>query len=399
MKILRIVYDWPPPWQGLAPHPFEITASQEKAGHDIEVFCGRWPRSGNIEKPGNVKVHPIMREPISGTIFFTSSIVLFFKYLKWRRKNTPDIIHAHGHFAIWIYWYRCFLQKYFPWSKELKVPLVVHFHNVAKDRWVQMEKQNKPITPISRYLVWPLTIFSDEHAIKAAAACIFVSEGNLKKAIEYYGADKRRCFFVESGVNPALFKTVGYEEVEKSRRDLGFDMDDKIILNHGIMSERKNIHLLVEALKFLPPQYKLLLVGSGDTSYMSKINEAISLNGVANRVVKVGYTPYPQTPIAYQISNIFVLPSSWEGLPKVVMQGLSCGIPCLVSGFRLSETIQGLYYLKSLDPKYIARSIYAIVEGNYTSVDTKKVALLYSWDMRAKEIEKVYEFAKKNYLV
>jgi hypothetical protein len=39
------------------------------------------------------------------------------------------------------------------------------------------------------------------------------------------------------------------------------------------------------------------------------------------------------------------------------------------------------------------------VEGNYTAVDAKKVALLYSWDMRAKEIEKVYEFAKKNYLV
>jgi glycosyltransferase involved in cell wall biosynthesis len=132
---------------------------------------------------------------------------------------------------------------------------------------------------------------------------------------------------------------------------------------------------------------------------MGKINEAISVNGLANRVVMVGYTPYPQTPIAYQISNIFVLPSSWEGLPKVVMQGLSCGVPCLVSGFRLSENIQGLYYLKNLDPEYIAKSIYGLIEGNYTSVDTKKVALLYSWDARVKEIQKVYEFARKNYLV
>jgi len=399
MKILRIIYDWPPPWQGLAPHPYELTASQERAGHEIEIFSGRWPNAGEIEKPGNVKVNPIIREPLPGTIFFTSSVLLFFKYLRWRRKNTPDVIHSHGHFAVWIYYYRSFLQKFFPWSKELKVPLVVHFHNVAKDRWVKMEEQNKPITPLARYLVWPLSIFSDKYAVKAAAACIFVSEGNLKKAVEYYGANPKRCFFVESGVNPNLFKKTTNEEVEKSRRDLGFDIDDKVILNHGVMSERKNVHLLIEALKFLPRQYKLLLVGSGDSLYMGKINEAIAINALASRVVKVGYTPYPQTHIAYQVSDVFVLPSSWEGLPKVVMQGLSCNVPCLVSGFKLSQEILGLFYLENLDPEYIAKYIYNIVESNNIHVDTKKVALLYSWDARAKEIDKVYEFAKKNYLV
>ena len=399
MKILRIIYDWPPPWQGLAPHPYELTASQERAGHDIEVFSGRWPSAGKIEKPGEVIVHSIIREPFPGTIFFTSSVILFFKYLKWRRKNTPDVIHSHGHFAVWIYYYRSFLQRFFPWSKELSVPLVVHFHNVAKDRWVKMEEQNKPITPLARYLVWPLSIFSDKHAVRSAAACIFVSEGNLKKAVEYYGADPKRCFFVESGVNPNLFKKTTIEEIDKSRLDLGFDQEDRVILNHGVMSERKNVHLLIEALKFLPKHYKLLLVGSGDIAYAGKINEAIAISGLANRVVKVGYTPYPQTPIAYQVSDIFVLPSSWEGLPKVVMQGLSCSVPCLVSGFKLSEDIEGLFYLENLDPEYIAKYIYTIVEGNNVSVDSDKVALMYSWDARAREIEKVYEFAKKNYLL
>ena len=124
----------------------------------------------------------------------------------------------------------------------------------------------------------------------------------------------------------------------------------------------------------------------------------IATSGLASRVVKVGYTPYPQTPIAYQVSDIFVLPSSWEGVPKVVMQGLSCGVPCLVSGFKLKEEIRGLYYLENLDPKYIAEYIKAIVENRSISVDTEKVAVRYSWDERAKEVGKVYEFAKKNYL-
>ena len=399
MKILRIIYDWPPPWQGLAPHPYELTVSQVQAGHEVEIFCGRWPNAGKIERPGNIKVNPIMREPLAGTIFFTSSVVLFFKYLLWRRKNKPDVVHSHGHFGIWIYFYRAILQKYFPWAKELKVPLVVHFHNVAKDRWVQMEKQDKPISPLARYLIWPLSIFSDRYAVKSAAACIFVSEGNLKKAVEYYGADDKRCFFVESGVNPDLFKKISSEEWEKSRRDIGFDIDDRIILNHGVMSERKNVHLLVEALKYLPKEYKLFLVGSGDPTYMGKINETIRMSGLESRVVNVGYTPYPETPIAYQISDIFVLPSSWEGLPKVVMQGLCAGTPCLVSGFKLSEDVEGLFYLDNLEPDSIARFIYTLVEKGPVPVDSDKVALLYSWDSRIKEIEKVYDFAKQNYLL
>lgn len=399
MKILRIIYDWPPPWQGLAPHPYELTVSQLKEGHEIEIFCGRWPNAGNIERPGNIKVNPIIREPLPGTIFFTSSVILFFKYLLWRRNNTPDIIHSHGHFAIWIYYYRNILQRFFPWSKELKIPLVVHFHNVAKDRWYQMEKQNKSITPLARMLVWPLSVFSDRYAAKTGAACIFVSRGNLLKAVEYYGIDKRRCFLVESGVNPDLFNRIGNEEKEKSRRDVGFDVNDKIILNHGVMSERKNVHLLVEALKFLPKEYKLLLVGSGSSTYVGKLNQTIKLSNLEGRVTKVGYTPYPETPIAYQISDIFVLPSSWEGLPKVVTQGLSCGTPCLVSGFQLSEEISGLYYLPDLSPETIAKYIYSIVESGDTHVDSNKVALFYSWDSRVKQIEKVYEFAKKNYLL
>lgn len=398
MKILRIIYDWPPPWQGLGPHPYELTKAQLKLGHEIDLFCGRWPKAGPIEKPEGVNIHTILREPFNGAIFFTSSLILFFKYLSFRRKNKVDVIHSHGHFGIWIYYYRYILQKYFPWAKELKTPLIIHFHNIAQDRWDKMKKQGKEIKSVSKNFSWPLTVFSDKKAIKVASACIFVSGENKKKAIELYGADERRCFVVESGVNPNLFKAVSDIEKEKSKNDLGLDRYDKIILNHGIMVERKNIHLLIDALTFLPEDFKLLLVGSGDEDYISKINDKIKEKNLTKRVIQVGYTPYPQTPISYQISDIFVLPSSWEGMPKVVMQGLSCGVPCLVSGFKLAEEIRGLYYLENLEPKYIAQEIIRVINEK-TTVDTDKVTINYSWLIRAKEIEKVYDFAIKNYLV
>lgn len=400
MKICRIIYDWPPPWNGLAPHPYEITVAQVELGHEVHVFSGRWPKSGSVETPKGVTVHTVFREPFTGMIAFTSSVALFFKYLSWRRHNQDvDIIHSHGHFGMWIYFYRLFLQKFFPWAKELKTPLVAHFHNTVKGRWEKMIEQDKFIMPHSKFVSWPLAVLADKWALQTAAACIFVSKDTAEEANKYYKVDVRRCFVIESGVNPARFIRVGEEERHKSRSELGFDNYDKVLLNYGMMVERKNIHLLVDALSYLPVSYKLLLVGQWpDEKYAEKVNEIIKNKNLVHRVIKVGYTPYPQIPIALQNADLMVLPSSWEGMPKVVVESLCVGIPCLASGFKMSEDIKGIHYLEKLDSKEIADKAVEILSKK-DEVDASKIIHNYSWTRKAKEVEGVYDFAKKNYLV
>ena len=55
--------------------------------------------------------------------------------------------------------------------------------------------------------------------------------------------------------------------------------------------------------------------------------------------------------------------------------------------------------MESLDVEYIANYISKIVDGGLSNVDFNKVALIYSWTARIREIDRVYEFAKKNYLL
>lgn len=397
MKILRIIYDWPPPWSGLAPHPYELTVAQNHNGHEIDIICGRWPRAGEIAKPLGVNFYPVYRAPFQGTVFFTSCVVAFIKYLRYRRKHTPDIIHAHGHFGFWLYLYRHILRKYFPWSKELKVPLVGHFHNIAKARKISLQQMGVVLNPLSQFLEYPLMEYSDRLLLETSAANVFAGKENKDDAIEYYNIPEEKCFVVESGVNIELFKPVNQEEKEKSRRDLGLDAYDVIILNHGSMVERKNIHVLVQALALLPSSYKLMLAGPGDPTYIEKLHELIKTLGLKDRVILVGYAPYPEVPIAYQVSDIFVLPSSFEGTPKVVMQGLACNIPCLVSGFKLTEDIHGLYYLDQIEPRTIATKIQTLIQSHDT-VDVEKIKLYYSWENRAKVIDKAYDYALTHYL-
>lgn len=398
MKILRIIYDWPPPWAGLAPHPFELTRYQIKKGHEIQILCGRWPKAGPVVTLDGLKLHTIWREPFPGTLAFTSSFLAFIKYLIIRKTFTPDFIHCHGHFAFWIYIYRKILHKILPWANELKIPLVVHFHNTVKGRWEALKKEGKYISPHARLLEWPIGQISDKIASSIGSAYVFVSEEVKKEAVKYYGIDEKRCFILESGVNTDIFKPTNEVEKDKSKKDIGLDHYDKVILNYGMIVERKNLHLLIDALTFLPIQYKLLLVGNGDVSYTQKLVKQIEMKDLKDRVIRVGYTPYPQIPIACQMADVFVLPSAWEGLPKAVIENLACETPCLVSGFRLSEEIQGIYYLDNLEPQNIAEKIKQIVE-NPAHVDRETIRNAYSWERKVDQLEKIYEFARKNLFV
>ena len=396
MKIARIIYEWPPPWLGLAPAPYEMTKSQVKLGHVFDVFCARWPKAGPIVELDKAEIHSVFRVPLQGTIALTSSIMIFFKYLSWRKKNEVNLIHSHGHFGIWIYMYRRILQKHFPWAKEMKAPLVAHFHNTVKGRRVKLEENGKDVKPVSKYIDWPLAELSDRLAIKTADAYVFVSEDLKKEAIKYYKADPNKCFVVESGVNTETFVPVTPEEKVKTRIELKIDPADKIILNAGVLVERKNIHLLVEVLKYLPGNIKLMLMGSGETEYMDRINKTITDNKLKDRVIMVGYTPYPQIPIAYQAADVFVLPSNFEGLPKVVTESLACGTQILASGFRLQEDISGLEYLEKLDVPYIAERVQDML-NKPRIVDRHKVMRICSWDVKAQEMEQVYKYATKNH--
>jgi glycosyltransferase involved in cell wall biosynthesis len=108
-----------------------------------------------------------------------------------------------------------------------------------------------------------LGILSDKWALEVSDVCIFVSQNLLDEAVELYGADRTKCLVLENGVNTQLFKSVNSIERDKTRKELGFDVYDKVIVNHGQMVARKNILALVESLRFLPINYKLLLYSNG----------------------------------------------------------------------------------------------------------------------------------------
>jgi len=105
----------------------------------------------------------------------------------------------------------------------------------------------------------------------------------------------------------------------------------------GLMhkSEQKGIHLLIEAVKLLNNDrdsiynYKYIMVGDGDMriQYENRIKEY----NLSKYFQFLGNKSLREIAHLMQQSDIFILPSLHEGMPCVIVEALSCGMPILAS--------------------------------------------------------------------
>ena len=375
-KIARLIYDWPKPWDGLAPAPYYLTKHQKELGNEVTVFCGRWARSGGPEMIKGVKVFSFPREPLEGLMLLTTAPLATIRFLFWRIFNKVDIYHVHGHFGLYLYLYKLI----FGWLDD--TPLVSHFHNTTAGRLEIAKKDNLPASDnfFIRHISLPLSLISDKLAIRVSCACIFVSKQNIEEAIRFYNAPREKCFLVESGVACEVFSA------EEKIRTEGV----KNILYVGALTERKNIQNLVEGLSFLPKSYNLTLIGRGHDSYIGRLKETAEKVGVLDRISFAGYIENSKLPKFYAMTDIFVIPSLYEGLPKVVLEALASGVPVLASGFDIKSPIKGLYFLDNLTSRKISNEIVRIMRSR-VPVDVSYIEKFYSWKAKAEEVQAIYE--------
>ncbi len=341
-KILRIIYDWPDEnviTEGLAPAPYELSISQAKLGHKIYVLCGNL-NGKNLKRlnfkyaleNNKITVFNLPRAIQGLGPFFTTSPFTLFYFLALKVTGKIDIVHNHNHLGL------CFLiYKYlFGWLD--KTPVVGHFHIVAKAREKVAKAQKDKIPFFTKYVEFNLHKLSDFLLTKVSSQMVAVSQDVLEDVKQIYHVPDTKISLLETGVNTDRFKKEG--EIA----DLGFLPEDKVLINIGRLGKRKNIDILVDSLKFLPQEYKLVLVGKWDSSkFKNKVDEIIFENHLKGRVRFLGSVSYFDIDRYFRSAAGFVLPSSYEGLPKVVVEALASGCKVLASGFSMQEKIPDIH--------------------------------------------------------
>jgi glycosyltransferase involved in cell wall biosynthesis len=169
-------------------------------------------------------------------------------------------------------------------------------------------------------------------AVRQADRVVAVSE-DLRALALGLGAAPERVRTIPNGVDSTLFQP---RERAAARRSLGLPEAGTYLLTVGSLSERKGAHLVLEALARLTPQFPdlryLLVGGAGAEGNEGEVlrRQAEEL-GVAGRVVFAGPRRREELPDWYNAADLFVLPSSLEGCPNVVVEALASGTPVVAT--------------------------------------------------------------------
>ena len=388
-RILRIVYDFADKnvyTAGLAPNPYELSLAQAKLGHKVYVLTGNL-NGTNLKKlcfryeleDGNVVVYNLPRAIWKFGPFLTSSIFVLPYYFYFRLTRKIDIVHNHQQLGVW------FLLYKWVFGFIDKIPVVHTNHGVIKEREKSSIRSNAVLSFMTRYFEYPIHKCSDWLSTKVANVLVAVSENTKKEIIRYYHP-KQEVIVVENAVSADRFSKNG------KKVNLNFKRDSVVLGNIGVLSKRKNIDVLVESLRFLPSKYKLVLVGRWQKKLERKTLTIIERFQLQERIKIVQRQSYWILDKYYRAIDIFILPSTHEGLPKVAIEALATGCKTIGSGFTISMSVPNMYYLSKVSPRSIANKILEVAQKESDYKGTRKIIeKSYSWKSKAIELDFVYK--------
>jgi len=116
------------------------------------------------------------------------------------------------------------------------------------------------------------------------------------------------------------------EELDASSRRWGrIGKKTSRILTVGSFKEAKNLPLLLKAFKKLLERVDAQLMILGDGDQRQQLEEMTEKMGISDRVIMPGFQV--DTSPFYLTADLFVLSSNREGLPTVLIEALSAGLP------------------------------------------------------------------------
>lgn len=123
---------------------------------------------------------------------------------------------------------------------------------------------------------------------------------------------------------------VKHEDIKKFRIENKLQKDDLVIGHIGTFKESKNQKFLLKIVKVLKEQnksVKLLLVGDG--SMRDELETICKDLDISDKVIFTGTRD--DIDVILNSMDVFVFPSTFEGLGLVLLEAQAAGLPCVVS--------------------------------------------------------------------
>jgi len=174
-----------------------------------------------------------------------------------------------------------------------------------------------------------------------------------------------------------------------------FIPDGKFLFSIGTVLPKKNFHILVDFLKELPREYKIIIAGTTFHSYAQALKEKIKEQNLQERFYLIGTINEKQKLWYYQNATAFIFPSLLEGFGLPVAEAMSLGLPLFLSDRTSLPEIAGedAYYFKNFNAHEMVE---VFLDGIKKFDESKKLRLierakLFDWQKASERYLEIYK--------
>lgn len=247
-------------------------------------------------------------------------------------------------------------------ARALHIKIVAHSHSQPENLFMDMPKVIRPTLDYiwNKYLVW---------IYKKAESLIYPSE--LARSLLDKLSDKNQpSTVVSNGINLREFQSMDIGDFHER-----FNIpNNKIkLLFVGRLFPEKSIDTLIKAMPHIikkHPNTHVMIVGAGHLR--PKLEKLVHSLDVGKHVTFLGLVSEEDKILAYNASDIFVLPSLAELEGMVVLEAMACGKPIIVSDAEMSASryfVDGNGFLfKTKDHEDLAHQVLKLI----TDTDLRK---------------------------
>lgn len=141
--------------------------------------------------------------------------------------------------------------------------------------------------------------------------------------------DNSKFEVINNGISIEKFMNINEDEINRKKNELKINKE-KVIIHVGNFYEVKNHSYIIDIAKELKQQnlsVKFLLLGDG--ALRTRIETKVKENDLTEMIVFLGLKSDVEKYLA--LSDIFILPSKYEGFPISLIEAQAAGLPCIVS--------------------------------------------------------------------
>jgi glycosyltransferase involved in cell wall biosynthesis len=262
-------------------------------------------------------------------------------------------------------------------------PVVVTIHDVIPHVFPQ-----KYLNNILERIYYEVAI---RISIKRSEKIITISEFSKQELIKYYGVNPEKITITLLAYNRA-FRKIHDTALLKPVREK-YNLHEKYLLAIGGSEYRKNMQRLINVYqKHFSGAYKLVVIGGKwrDVDLPGKYASDKNIRFLTN-------IPEEDLIAIYNMAEVFVFPSFYEGFGIPVLEGMACGVPVVTSNVSSMPEVGGdaAIYFDPYNEEDMAEKISRVLDDEtlrktMIAKGLEKVKE-YSWKKCAEETLQVYK--------